>query len=137
MEDKVIADFRKKTDMNFHLLDGMTAGEIEQIVLFYVQAKIIDYDIYSKILNVVLSGSRCRGIEEKGSNLDVVVSYDGSIREDDLFNTLHEEKFEIAGVEVDINPITEEKTGSLAEYLESADQYLKEKEQEKNWRRLL
>lgn len=29
MEDKVIADFRKKTDMNFHLLDGMTAGEIE------------------------------------------------------------------------------------------------------------
>ena len=119
MEDKVIADFRKKTDMNFHLLDGMTAGEIEQIVLFYVQAKIIDYDIDAKIENVVLSGSRCRGIE------------------DDLFNTLHEEKFEIAGVEVDINPITEEKTGSLAEYLESADQYLKEKEQEKNWRRLL
>lgn len=124
MEDKVIADFRKKTDMNFHLLDGMTAGEIEQIVLFYVQAKIIDYDIDAKIENVVLSGSRCRGIEEKGSNLDVVVSYDGSIREDDLFNTLHEEKFEIAGVEVDINPITEEKTGSLAEYLESADQLL-------------
>ena len=105
--------------------------------IFYVQAKIIDYDIDAKIENVVLSGSRCRGIEEKGSNLDVVVSYDGSIREDDLFNTLHEEKFEIAGVEVDINPITEEKTGSLAEYLESADQYLKEKEQEKNWRRLL
>ena len=72
MEDKVIADFRKKTDMNFHLLDGMTAGEIEQIVLFYVQAKIIDYDIDAKIENVVLSGSRCRGIEEKGSNLDVV-----------------------------------------------------------------
>lgn len=41
MEDKVIADFRKKTDMNFHLLDGMTAGEIEQIVLFYVQARIL------------------------------------------------------------------------------------------------
>ena len=50
----------------------MTAGEIEQIVLFYVQAKIIDYDIDAKIENVVLSGSRCRGIEEKGSNLDVV-----------------------------------------------------------------
>lgn len=85
MEDKVIADFRKKTDMNFHLLDGMTAGEIEQIVLFYVQAKIIDYDIDAKIENVVLSGSRCRGIE---------------------------------------------KTGSLAEYLESADQYLKEQVQD-------
>lgn len=99
---------------------------------YYVQAKIIDYDIDAKIENVVLSGSRCRGIEKNGSDLDVVVSYDGSIREDDLFNILHEEKFEIAGVNVDINPITEEKTGSLAEYLELADQYLKEKAQEKN-----
>lgn len=78
-----------------------------------------------------MSGSRCRGIEKNGSALDVVVSYEGSIREDDLFNILHEETFEIAGVEVDINPITEEKTGPLAEYLESAEQYLKEKEQEK------
>ena len=127
MEDKVIVDFRKKTDMNFHLLDGMTAGEIEQMVSFYVQAKIIDYDIDAKIENVVLSGSRCRGIEKKGSDLDVVVLYEGSIREDALFNILHEEQFEIAGVEVDINPITEEKTGPLVEYLESADQYLKEK----------
>lgn len=131
MEDKVIADFRKKTDMNFHLLDGMTAGEIEQMVSYYIQAKIIDYDIDAKIENVVLSGSRCRGIEKNGLDLDVVVSYEGSIREDDLFNILHEETFEIAGVEVDINPITEEKTGPLAEYLESAEQYLKEKEQEK------
>lgn len=113
--------------MNFYLLDGMTAGEIEQMVSYYVQAKIIDYDIDAKIENVVLSGSRCRGIEKKGSDLDVVVSYEGSIREDALCNILHEDKFEIAGVEVDINPITEGKTGPLEEYLESADQYLKEK----------
>lgn len=131
MEEKIIVDFRKKTDMKFHLLDGMTAREIEQMESYYVQAKIIDYDIDAKIENVVLSGSRCRGIEKNGSDLDVVVSYEGSIREDDLFNILHEEKFEIAGVEVDINPITEEKTRPLAEYLESADQYLKEKTQER------
>lgn len=131
ISNAVIADFRKKTDVNFHLLDGMTVGEIEQMVSYYVQAKIIDYDIDAKIENVVLSGSRCRGIEKKGSDLDVVVSYEGSIREDSLFNILHEEKFEIAGVEVDINPITEGKTGPLAEYLESADQYLKEKAAER------
>ena len=65
MEDKVIADFRKKTDMNFHLLDGMTAREIEQMVSYYIQAKIIDYDMDAKIENVVLSGSQCRGIEKK------------------------------------------------------------------------
>lgn len=109
--NKVITDFRKKTDMKFHLLDGMTAGEIEQMVSYYVQTKIIEYDLDAKIENVVLSGSRCRGIEKRGSDLDVVVSYEGNIREDALFNILHEDKFEIAGVEVDINPITEEKTG--------------------------
>lgn len=134
--NKVITDFRKKTDMKFHLLDGMTAGEIEQMVSYYVQTKIIDYDLDAKIENVVLSGSRCRGIEKRGSDLDVVVSYEGNIREDALFNILHEDKFEIAGVEVDINPITEDKTGPLAEYLESADQYLKEKAQEKNLEKL-
>ena len=32
MEDKIIADFRKKTDMNFHLLYGMTAREIGQMM---------------------------------------------------------------------------------------------------------
>lgn len=44
---------------------------------------------------------------------------------------MHEDDFKIAGIAVDINPITEDKTGLLAEYLESAEQYLKEKAQER------
>ena len=51
--------------------------------------------------------------------------------QDDFFNILHEESFAIAGIAVDINPITEDKMGSLAKYLESAEQYLKEKTQER------
>ena len=80
---------------------------------------------------MILSGSRCRGIEKIGSDLDVVVDYKGTVREDDFFNILHEDGFTIAGIAVDINPITEDKTGPLAEYLESAEQYLKEKAVEK------
>lgn len=34
--------------------------------------------------NVIISGSRCRGIEKNGSDLDVVVDYKGTIREDDF-----------------------------------------------------
>jgi predicted nucleotidyltransferase len=81
--------------------------------------------------NVIISGSRCRGIEKNGSDLDVVVDYKGTIREDDFFNILHEDGFTIAGIAIDINPITEDKTGLLAEYLESVEQYLKEKAQER------
>ena len=50
--------------------------------------------------------------------MDVIVQLSGNEREDDLFNLLHEDKFRIGGVLVDINPITEYKTGTLEEYLE-------------------
>ena len=51
--------------------------------------------------------------------------------EEEFFNILHEDGFTIAGIAIDINPITEDKTGLLAEYLESVEQYLKEKAQER------
>ncbi len=123
----VISDFRKKTTEQFHPVDGMSTGEIEEMVSYYVQAKIIENDLDAQVENVIISGSRCRGIEKNGSDLDVVVDYKGTIREDDFFNILHEDGFTIAGIVVDINPITEDKTGLLAEYLESAEQFLKEK----------
>ena len=37
----------------------------------------------------------------------------------------------IAGLKLDINPISEEKTGTLAEYMEIAEKYLDDKEVEK------
>ena len=128
---KVIEDFREQTEEHFHPVDGMNTGEIEEMVSYYVQAKIIENKLDVKVENVILSGSRCRGIEKIGSDLDVVVDYKGTIREDDFFNILHEEGFAIAGIAVDINPITVDKTGPLTEYLESAEQYLKEKAAEK------
>ena len=127
----VISDSRKKTTEQFHPVDGMSAVEIEEMVSYYVQAKIIENDLDAQVENVIISGSRCREIEKNGSDLDVVVDYKGTIREDDFFNILHEDGFTIAGIAVDINPITEDKTGLLAEYLESAEQYLKEKAQER------
>lgn len=127
----VISDFRKKTTEQFHPVDGMSAVEIEEMVSYYVQAKIIENDLDAQVENVIISGSRCREIEKNGSDLDVVVDYKGTIREDDFFNILHEDGFTIAGIAIDINPITEDKTGLLAEYLESVEQYLKEKAQER------
>lgn len=109
----------------------MSAVEIEEMVSYYVQAKIIENDLDAQVENVIISGSRCRGIEKNGSDLDVVVDYKGTIREDDFFNILHEDGFTIAGIAIDINPITEDKTGPLAEYLESAERYLKDKAEER------
>lgn len=37
---KVIEDFREQTEEHFHPMDGMNAEDIEEMVLYYVQAKL-------------------------------------------------------------------------------------------------
>ena len=69
---------------------------------------------------VLLYGSRSRGTEKQTSDLDVLVEYKGTSKEDDLFNLFHEDDFCIGGCKVDINPIKEEKSGSLTAFLQQA-----------------
>ena len=61
---KVIEDFREQTEEHFHPVDGMNAGEIEEMVSHYVKAKIIENKLDVKVENVILSGSRCRGLRK-------------------------------------------------------------------------
>ena len=126
----VIADFRAKTEELFQSLDGQSADDIEKTVYAYVQSQIDEYGLDAQIVDVVVSGSRCRGIEQENSDLDVVVEYTGSTREDDFFNMLHEDSIYIAGIQVDINPITESRTGTLETYLPEVETYLQEKAQQ-------
>ena len=126
----VVADFRAKTEELFHSLDGQSAEDIEKTVYAYVQSQIDEYGLDAKIVDVVVAGSRCRGMEQENSDLDVVVEYTGSTREDDLFNMLHEDSIYIAGIRVDINPITEGRTGTLETYLPEVETYLQEKAQQ-------
>lgn len=57
----------------------------------HVQAKIEEYDIDATIVDVAVTGSRCRGLEHEGSDLDVVVELSTAEREDDLFNAFNED----------------------------------------------
>ena len=126
---EVVEDFRSKTEQMFHTedVDGMRPSDIEEAVRNQVQQVIEDYGLDARIDDVIVSGSRCRGIENKDSDLDVVVSFVGTEREDDFFNLLHDEKMYFGSVELDINPISTEQTGTLAEYLSGVEAYLSEK----------
>ena len=126
----VVADFRARTEELFHSLDGQSAEDIEKTVYAYVRSQIDEYGLDAEIVDGGVSGSRCRGIEKENSDLDVVVEYTGSTREDDLFNMLHEDSIYIAGIQVDINPITEGRTGTLETYLPEVETYLQEKAQQ-------
>ena len=126
-ERKTVADFKARTEELFHGINGQTQEDIELSVYAYLQSKIDEYEINIELVDVAVSGSRCRGLEEAASDLDVVVEYRGRESEDDLFNAFNEDGFTIGGVKVDINPITEGKTGTLGEYLPGVEAYLAEK----------
>ena len=108
--EDVVYGFRQRTEMFFHEIDGQSAGEIEQSVWDYIDSKTQKNALDVQIEDVVLTGSRSKGLEQSGSDLDVVVEYKGSEREDSLFEILHEDNLAIGGVPVDINPIKEDKS---------------------------
>ena len=128
-DQEVVADFRAKTEELFDPkpLDGMTPATIEEAVREKVIQIAEDYGLDVTVEDVIVSGSRCRGLENAESDLDVVVSYSGSEREDDLFNTLKDEHMYFGKVELDINPINAAETGTLAQYLPGVEKHLEEK----------
>ena len=136
--NEIVAEFRAKTEELFDPkpLDGMTPAMIEEAVRERVLDVAKTFEMNVTIGDVIVSGSRCRGLENNDSDLDVVVSYSGDEREDTFFNALHDEMVLFGTVELDINPINTEQTGTLGEYLPGVEKYLAEKaaqiEQEKS-----
>ena len=105
-------------------LEGYSRTELKQMVVDYTKDKLSEAEINDvEIVDAAIHGSRGRGTASSGSDLDVVIEYRGNQKEDAIFNLLHESNFEINGIKVDINPITESKTGSLAKYMETSRKY--------------
>lgn len=126
-ERRIVLNFKAKTKELFNHIEGHTSDDIERIAHEYIKSKIKEYYIKVDIIDVLVSGSRSRGLERKDSDIDIVVEYKGNEREDFLYNIFNEDEFSVLGIRMDINPITKEKTGTLAEYLPDVEKYLAEK----------
>ena len=74
-----------------------------------------------------IHGSRNRGDAKKKSDLDIVVEYKGNEREDTMFNAINDGSLNIEGIKVDVNPIREYETGTMAKYIEKSKKYDAEK----------
>ncbi len=123
-QGNVVENFKAKTNELFYEISEMNPAEIEEAVKRHVQAKIDEYAIQAEIIDVAVVGSRCRGLEREGSDLDVAVELSTNEREDVLFDTFNGDGLHIGGVKVDINPITAQRTGSLETYLPQVEDYL-------------
>ena len=101
-------------------LENYTISELKEAFKADVETILEENGIDDvNIIDIDLHGSRLRGTAKNNSDLDVVVQYDGDIREDDLFNILNEEPLEIEGIKVDFNPIQED----LKSYMERSNEY--------------
>ena len=108
-------------------LNHMSRADIEETVLAYARSVAEEAGYEVKLRAARVYGSRTAGVEKEGSDVDVVLEFEGEIREDAFFNLLHEDGLTLAGMPVDINPITAEKTGTIEEFLARANEYLEEK----------
>jgi predicted nucleotidyltransferase len=103
-------------------LPGYTKEDIISILKPYLDDLESDGDF--RVKNITIIGSRTRGTAKKNSDLDVLVEYEGSMREDDAFNALHYDPIYIEDIPVDINPIRKEESGTTEEWLERSEKYL-------------
>lgn len=109
-------------------LNGMSRSEIEETVWAIAQAEIIENDLDARIQAVRVYGSRTRnGLYKEDSDVDVVIAYEGTVWEDDLFSLLNEAGYKVGNMRVDMNPIRPDKTGTLEDFLEKSERYLDEK----------
>ena len=114
-------------------LNGLSRAEVERGVLYHAQGILEDMGLENEVelLAARVHGSRSREeLYRDDSDLDVVLSYRGNIREDSFFNELNAHGIAMAGIKVDINPIAEERI-TLAEYMKESETYLDQKEIEK------
>ncbi len=123
-QGNVVENFKAKTNELFHEISEMNPAEIEETVKCHVQAQLDESGMDAEIVDVAVVGSRCRGLEQEGSDLDVVAELSTNEREDILFDTLNGDVLHIGGVKVDINPITAQRTGTLETYLPQVEDYL-------------
>lgn len=127
IDNPVIKEFKNKTAQCFTKIDNMSATQIEDFIMDYAETKLQENNFDAKVINAVISGSRCRGLETAESDLDVVIEIEGNVKEYILFNLLHEDDLKIGEISVDINPITKYETGTLQSYLPKVENYLEEK----------
>lgn len=109
-------------------LEDYKEDEIKKMVREYMEEKLEYSDIDVEIVDMKVIGSRVNGNSDKDSDLDVLLEFKGDASEDSLFNILNDEedgRLYIEGIPVDINPITEGKSGTIEEFLERNKDYIK------------
>jgi len=116
---------KENFDLSINELTDIVKADIENIL----KENSIDSEEFN-IKGIRLYGSYSTGKNRKNSDLDFLVEYKGTMREDDAFNMFAEAKIKIAdrygkNVKIDINPTKAEKSGTIEEHLKNSEGFKK------------
>ena len=110
-------------------MNNVTTNDIIEYISPIIEDIISECDLDVEILDYYVHGSRVFGNPREDSDIDVVLYYKGDIKEDALFNILHDEEYEdqfiYDDIIIDVNPIRDEETGSLKDYIKKDKKYKK------------
>ena len=110
-------------------MGSTTIDDIKDYIQYQIENIISENELDIDIIELYVHGSRINGNPHKDSDLDVVLYYKGNMKEDSLFNILHDDEYKdeltYNKVYIDINPIRDEETGSLASYIQKDKNYNK------------
>ncbi len=129
-KSEIVDEFRKKTEENYKPVTNLSANAMENDIKADIISTFSENGIDAEVGRVVISGSRCRGLEREDSDLDVVVEIKSDLKEDALFNILNENPVTYNSVTLDINPIKADETGTLEEYLPVVEEYLSQRKKQ-------
>ena len=106
-----------------------TKTNIEELLYEDINAIFHELDSGEMEQNLTLEAVKVYRNPEQDGKISLLVQYDSKNpenkwREDSLFDALKEENITFNGMEVDVNPITAEKSGTIEEYLQKLEGFV-------------
>lgn len=110
-----------------------TKTNIEELLYEDINAIFHELDSGEMEQNLTLEAVKVYRNPEQDGKISLLVQYDSKNpenkwREDSLFDALKEENITFNGMEVDVNPITAEKSGTIEEYLQKLEGFEREED---------
>ena len=121
----------RELDARSNQIEGIMPTEIEKHTEAIMKDALMELGADSQFIKARVYGHEKTGRER--TCVKVLAEYTGPEREDSIFNVLHEEPVRMGSLELDINPIKDEKSGDLESYYHQVRTFEREEMTDDTW----